>query len=135
MSANVGRNTGPELAVRRILHVMGYRYRIHGATLPGRPDIVFSRRRKVIEVRGCFWHRHPGCPAAATPATRPEFWADKFATTVARDARNLAALETAGWRVLVIWECELGDPRLSGRLLSFLGPPRHAAVKDLAGDS
>lgn len=123
MAANAGTNTTPELVVRRLLHGIGYRYLIHVAGLPGRPDIVFPRRRQVIEVRGCFWHRHPACARAAVPSTRREFWQEKFARTVARDAHNLRTLEGMGWRVLVIWECELRDSGLSTRLRAFLGPP------------
>jgi DNA mismatch endonuclease Vsr len=103
---------------------MGYRYRLHATNLPGRPDLVFPGRRKVIEVRGCFWHRHPGCAFAAMPGTRSDFWQAKFQATVARDARNLAALEASGWAVMVIWECELKDPHLADRMRTFLGPPR-----------
>lgn len=123
--AAIGRkDTRPELVVRRLLHSMGYRFRLHRRDLPGTPDIVFVRRRKVIEVRGCWWHRHPdpACPNVAIPKTRPEFWAAKFAANVARDRRNEDALTGRGWRLLVIWECEVrrGDD-LTPRLVAFLG--------------
>jgi DNA mismatch endonuclease Vsr len=91
--------------------------------LPGKPDIVFPARRKVIEVRGCFWHRHAGCPLAATPTTRAAFWEAKLSGTVARDLANLAALEAAGWGVMIVWECEVDDAAIGPRLLDFLGPP------------
>jgi len=123
MSAISGKNTWPELVVRRLAHRMGYRFRLHVNQLPGRPDLVFPGRLKLIELRGCFWHRHPGCVHAATPKTRPEFWQAKFDGTVARDARNVAVLEAAGWKVLVIWECEVVLPTLESRLRNFLGPP------------
>jgi DNA mismatch endonuclease Vsr len=103
---------------------MGYRYRLHAKGLPGRPDIVFPGRRKIVEVRGCFWHRHPGCGRAATPTTRAGFWRAKFQATVARDADNLALLQASGWAVMIIWECEVKDANLAERLRNFLGPPR-----------
>ena len=124
MAAIRGKNTGPELLIRQLLHRHGYRYRLHAKGLPGRPDIVFQSRRKVIEIRGCFWHRHAGCSLAATPATRVDFWKEKFDATVIRDACNAEALEKAGWSALVIWECEIHDPDLFSRLQSFLGEPR-----------
>jgi DNA mismatch endonuclease Vsr len=122
MAAIRGRNTQPEIKIRQILHSGGYRYRLHSKGLPGRPDIVLPARRKIIEVRGCFWHRHSRCPLAATPQTRQDFWKAKFQATVARDARNLARLEACGWAVMVIWECELKDANLADRLRTFLGP-------------
>jgi DNA mismatch endonuclease (patch repair protein) len=122
-----GKNTMPEMAVRRMLHAMGYRFRIHRRDLPGTPDIVFVGRRKVIEVRGCWWHRHPdpACPNVATPKTRPEFWAAKFTANIERDSRNEAALAARRWSLLVIWECEVrrGDD-LAPRLRGFLGEVR-----------
>lgn len=127
MAAITGKNTQPEILVRRLAHSMGYRYRLHAKGLPGRPDVVFPGRRKIIEVRGCFWHRHPGCILAATPGTRPDFWQAKFQATVARDIRNLAALEASGWKVMVIWECEVKDAQLMDRLRMFLGPPRRSS--------
>lgn len=123
MQAIRGTDTKPEMAVRRLLHGKGYRYRLHRRDLPGKPDLVFPARRKIIEVRGCFWHRHSGCRSASTPATRSDYWQTKFATNVARDERNLAALRAAGWSVLVVWECEVANPSLARRLTGFLGPP------------
>ncbi|WP_455957653.1 very short patch repair endonuclease [Methylorubrum aminovorans] len=101
-------DTKPELIVRRALHHAGYRFRLHRADLPGRPDIVLPKHRLVIFVHGCFWHRHEGCRRATTPKTRAEFWMAKFASNVARDERSMRQLRELGWRVVVVWECELG---------------------------
>jgi G:T-mismatch repair DNA endonuclease (very short patch repair protein) len=98
--------------------------------------VVFPARRRIIEIRGCFWHRHPGCKCASTPATRWEYWQTKFATNVARDMRNLAVLHAAGWSVLVVWECEVANPSLAERLTEFLGPPgRNTRSRDISGRS
>jgi DNA mismatch endonuclease, patch repair protein len=119
-----GRDTSPELALRRLLHGMGYRFRCHRADLPGTPDIVLPGRGTVLFLHGCFWHRHPGCRHATTPRTRPEFWRLKFERNLARDRRTRRALNRAGWSVGVVWECALRDEdRLARRLLRFLGPP------------
>jgi DNA mismatch endonuclease (patch repair protein) len=107
MAAVKGRDTTPELRLRRALHAMGLRYRLGGAGLPGRPDLVLPRRRAAIFVHGCFWHRHPGCRHATTPASRRDYWLPKFERTMARDAEALAALAALGWRRAVIWECAL----------------------------
>jgi len=123
LAAVAGKDTSPELRVRRLLHRMGYRFRLHRRDLPGTPDIVLAGRRKIVEVRGCFWHRHPDptCRNAVLPAVRAEWWAAKLARNVARDQRNLAALRDAGWSVLELWECELKDAALlAARLRSFL---------------
>lgn len=100
------KDTKPEMVVRRALHALGYRFRLHRKDLAGRPDIVLPRYRTAIFVHGCFWHRHPGCRKASTPKTRVEFWQDKFTANIARDERNVAALEADGWSVLTVWECE-----------------------------
>jgi DNA mismatch endonuclease Vsr len=124
LAAVAGKDTTPELRVRRLLFRMGYRFRLHRRDLPGTPDIVLARRRKIIEVRGCFWHRHPDptCRNAVLPKVRAEWWAAKLARNVTRDARNLAALHEVGWSVLVLWECEVRDEAaLEARLRSFLG--------------
>ena len=122
MSRIRGKDTRPEMRVRSLLHRHGYRFRLHARELPGRPDIVFRPRRKVVFVHGCFWHRHAGCPRAATPRTRVEYWTRKFEATRARDAAVLNALEAMGWTTLVVWECELNDQeRLLTRLQRFLG--------------
>lgn len=116
-----GKDSGPEWVVRRLLHSMGWRYRLHARDLPGRPDIVVRSRRRAIFVHGCFWHRHEGCRRATMPATRTEFWAAKFAANVERDRRVFEALRTAGWSVLVVWECELRDrDALAARLDAFM---------------
>jgi len=107
MSRIRGRDTGPELRLRSLLHRAGFRFRLHAKKLPGRPDIVLPKYRMAIFVHGCFWHRHSGCRNATTPSTRAEFWQEKFDTNVRRDARNRADLEAAGWTVMTVWECEL----------------------------
>src|SRR5687767_10856413 len=107
MAAVGQRNTSPELTVRRNLHALGARFRIHCDDLPGKPDIVLPSRRLVIFVNGCFWHRHPGCRFAAMPQTRTEYWQQKFARTVARDARNITTLQAMGWSTAIIWTCEI----------------------------
>ena len=101
-----GKNTSPELAVRRMIFRLGYRYRLHRGDLPGKPDIVFGRLRKLIFVHGCFWHAHP-CFMAHQPKTNEAYWSPKLKRNQERDARHLEELETAGWDVLTIWECEL----------------------------
>jgi len=123
MRAIRAKDTGPELAIRRFLHGLGYRYRLHAADLPGRPDIVFRGRRKAIEVRGCFWHQHgsKGCRNSVLPKSRGDWWRAKLGATVRRDQKNLAALELLGWQVLVIWECEVAKPETRNRLINFLG--------------
>jgi DNA mismatch endonuclease, patch repair protein len=110
MRAVKSRDTNPELTIRRLLHSKGYRYRLHRADLPGSPDIVFPSRRKVIFVHGCFWHSH-SCPRGARiPTNNREYWKQKIARNMARDAKVLATLEENGWRSLVVWECELRKP-------------------------
>lgn len=107
MSRIRGTNTKPELAVRSMLHRMGYRFRIANKTLSGRPDIVLPKYRAVIFVHGCFWHRHLGCKYAYTPKSRLDFWERKFKGNVMRDKNNLSLLKNAGWLPLVVWECEI----------------------------
>lgn len=117
-------DTAPEIATRKILHAMGIRFRLHRDDLPGTPDIVLANRRTVIFVHGCFWHRHPGCAKATFPKTRTDFWASKFAANIARDADKTAALRAQGWKVLVVWECEIRDRySLALRLAEQLGIP------------
>ena len=108
MSGIQGKDTRPEMTLRRALHAAGFRYRLHVRSLPGRPDLVLPKYSAVGLVHGCFWHRHPDCPYATTPATRPEFWQEKFRSTVERDKRQHRQLQDRGWRVAVIWECALG---------------------------
>lgn len=107
MAAIRGRNTRPELTLRRALHRRGFRFRLHARSLPGRPDMVLPRWGVAIQIHGCFWHRHRRCPFATMPATRHEFWQGKFAANTSRDKRNLDALHQAEWRVAIIWECGL----------------------------
>lgn len=107
MSGIRGKNTRPELALRKALHVRGFRYRLHGQRVRGRPDLVFSRYRAVVFVHGCFWHRHEGCRYATTPATRPAFWQAKFTSNVRRDREVRSLLANEGWRVAIVWECSL----------------------------
>lgn len=118
------KDSKPELALRRYLHRLGYRFRLHRRDLPGTPDIVFPGRRKAIFVHGCFWHRHPLCPAASMPKSRVDYWSQKFEDNVARDRRNLDGLKAAGWSIMVVWSCETKDLAvLHKRLDSFLGSP------------
>ena len=120
MSRVRGKDTGPELTVRQLIHSLGYRYRLHQKRLPGRPDLVLPRHRAVVFVNGCFWHRHAGCARASLPATRAKFWTEKFSKNVERDKKNMAALKRLGWRVLIIWECEARDEvKLRARVNRF----------------
>ena len=123
MSRIRNKDTRPEMQVRRLAHGLGYRYRLHGANLPGKPDLVFSRRRKVIFVHGCFWHRHPDihCKLARLPKSRLDFWRPKLENNRARDLENQKKLAMEGWQVLVLWECELHDVHsLEQRIRNFL---------------
>lgn len=121
MASIGGKNTRPELLVRRLLHSMGYRFRLHRRDLPGTPDIVLPGRRKVIFVHGCFWHGHPGCRFATRPATRQEFWAEKIDRNQRRDRVAVARLRRLGWSVAIVWECSLRRPEhLTARLHRFL---------------
>jgi len=121
MTAIKGKNTKPEMVVRRLIHSMGYRYRLHRKDLPGKPDLVFPSRWKVIEIYGCYWHMHD-CPyGRVVPRTNAEFWQNKRSSNVARDKKNIAALEGQGWKVLVLWECQTKDTaRLQERIKQFL---------------
>lgn len=125
MAAIRSKNTGPEVRVRRLLHAMGYRFRLHARELPGKPDIVFRPRRKAIFVHGCFWHGHDaGCADSRRPKTNKRYWNPKITGNKDRDARHLAALKEAGWDVLVLWDCEtalLDD--LRRRLREFMARP------------
>ena len=111
MSRIRSRDTSPEIALRKALHALGFRFRLDNRKLPGKPDIVLPRYKTAIFVHGCFWHRHEGCKVATTPKSNTQFWVDKFDRNVARDTRVIAELEAMGWRVLVAWECELGPAR------------------------
>jgi len=123
MAAIKGKDTKPEMVVRRLVFRLGYRYRLHGKNLPGRPDLVFRSRRKVIFVHGCFWHMHVCRYGQVKPKTNATFWQEKRKANVERDRRQLSALTSDGWDVLVVWECETKDVcQLKIRLEVFLGP-------------
>ena len=118
MSKIKGRDTAPELAVRRIAHDLGFRFRLHRKDIPGCPDLVFPKYRLAVFVHGCFWHRHDGCQYTYMPKSRTAFWTKKFWQNVARDYRNEKALQELGWQVLVIWECETWNKeRVKQRLM------------------
>jgi DNA mismatch endonuclease (patch repair protein) len=121
MSRVKGRDTKPEILVRSLVHRMGYRFRIHGRDLPGNPDIVLPRHRKVIFVHGCFWHGHNRCPRSKRPTTNKSFWNKKLDGNIKRDRRFRRALLLKGWRILVVWQCETREPdRLLRKLEKFL---------------
>ena len=121
-------NTAPEMIVRRLAHHLGYRYRLHQRALPGTPDLTFPRRKKIIFVHGCFWHRHRECSLASTPKNNRQFWVEKFEANVQRDRRKEEALRELGWDVLTIWQCETRMPfELEQLLRNFLGPPTSRA--------
>lgn len=116
--ARIGpRDTAPELTVRRLLHRLGYRFRLCVGDLPGRPDVVLPRHRTIFLIHGCFWHRHPGCRFAYSPKSRVSFWEDKFRRNVARDRKVVQELKKREWKVHIIWECETHDKALLERLL------------------
>ena len=120
MSAIKSKNTKPEIAVRKVLHSMGYRFRLHGKDLPGSPDIVLPKYRTVIFVHGCFWHRHKDCKYATTPKTREEFWNNKFRSNVERDLEIQEKIKNLNWRSVVIWECEIKDiENLRGKIINI----------------
>lgn len=124
MSRIRGKDTKPEILVRKYLYAHGIRYRLHAGALPGKPDIVMHKRRVALFVNGCFWHGHSGCKYATTPKTNTDFWLSKISRNVERDEQNHHKLEQDGWRVLIIWACELGkerDIKLSGILDSIRG--------------
>jgi DNA mismatch endonuclease (patch repair protein) len=121
MSGIRGRNTKPELAVRKALFAAGFRYRLHTNTLPGRPDIVLPKFRCAVFVHGCFWHRHKGCKFAYSPKSNRAFWSEKFSSNVRRDKVVRTALRKAGWRVFVVWECEQADKRVKRLIKAIAG--------------
>jgi DNA mismatch endonuclease (patch repair protein) len=121
MSRIKGRDTKPELLVRSVLHRLGYRFRLHQKKLPGRPDLVLPKHRTVVFVHGCFWHRHPRCRYAYTPKSNIAFWTTKFEQNVARDREARRALRKAGWRVVVIWECQAKDAAILTARLKTAG--------------
>ena len=107
MSRIRSKDTVPELAVRSFLFKNGFRFRLHDCKLPGHPDIVLPKYKTVIEIRGCFWHRHPGCPQATMPSTNSNFWQEKFNKNIERDRKTEKQLKELGWNLIVIWECDL----------------------------
>ena len=109
MSSIKSKNTKPEIKVRKVLHSMGYRFRLHSKDLPGSPDIVLPKYKTVIFVHGCFWHRHQNCKYASTPKTRQEFWNKKFNENINRDKINQENLSSKGWKIIIVWECEIKD--------------------------
>jgi DNA mismatch endonuclease (patch repair protein) len=122
MAAVKARDTAPEIQLRRMIHAMGYRYRLHGKDLPGRPDLIFPARRKIIFVHGCFWHHHANCSGGRMPKTRADFWSTKLQRNVSRDEEVESSLRKLGWDVLVVWECELrGLDLVRERVVRFLG--------------
>ena len=127
MSAIRAKDTKPELRVRQMLHRLGYRFQVHAPGLPGKPDLAFTKRKKVIFVHGCFWHQHPdrGCRDAKRPTSNLDYWLPKLERTQQRDREHQEALRGAGWDVLVLWECELSQGEgVEERVLAFLGPRR-----------
>ena len=120
MSRIRSNDTTPELMVRSFLFRHGFRFRLHVKNLPGHPDIVLPKYRTVVEIRGCFWHRHSGCKYAYTPKTRTDFWQKKFEENVKRDTRNERLLSNAGYNVLIIWECEVNNGSFKQKLMALL---------------
>jgi DNA mismatch endonuclease, patch repair protein len=115
------KNTSPEMVVRRLVHGMGFRYRLHSPRLPGKPDLVFTRLKKIIDVRGCFWHQHGRCVDSHIPKSRRDYWIPKLKRNQDRDIENLQKLKTLGFRVLSVWECEVkNEKRLVAKLSRFL---------------
>ena len=128
------RDTGPEQDIRRTATELGYRYRLQYNRLPGRPDLAFPGRKKVIWVHGCFWHRHSGCRLASTPKTNRQFWMEKFYVNQRRDRKNADMVRKLGWHVMVIWQCEIGDKDyLRSKMATFLGPPTHMGRRSPPG--
>lgn len=121
MSKVRSKNTTPEILIRRLIFSMGYRYRLHVKKLPGKPDIVMAGRRKIIDVRGCFWHGHEGCKYGRLPKSRLDFWIAKISHNRKRDLENLHELENLGWSVLIVWQCELKELNfLKTKLYEFI---------------
>jgi DNA mismatch endonuclease (patch repair protein) len=118
------KNTVPEMAVRRLVHSMGYRYRLHRGDIPGKPDLAFPRRRKVIFIHGCFWHQHPGCREGRPPKSNAAYWLPKLSRNQERDKTALEKLAASGWQALVVWECEIKDVHtLIEKVREFLERP------------
>jgi DNA mismatch endonuclease, patch repair protein len=136
-----GKNTAPEMRVRSLLHRAGYRYRLHVASLPGRPDIVLPKYKTVVRVQGCFWHRHAGCALAYEPKSRVDFWNAKFKANCVRDSAQREQLESEGWQVIDVWECETRDIAVLADILASRIPanrpqcPPHLAEHGLADET
>ena len=130
-----GKNTAPERAVRSLLHRAGYRFRIHVRGLPGTPDIVLPRHRAIIFVHGCFWHRHANCKIATTPQSHRKFWADKFARNVANDRKHRRRLRRLGWKVVIVWSCQLKhSDRVLAKIEKVLKPRIAAYARSAPAD-
>jgi DNA mismatch endonuclease (patch repair protein) len=133
MSAVRARDTKPELTVRRLVHSLGYRYRLYRKDLPGSPDLAFISKQKVIFVHGCFWHRHARCSRGNVPQSNAGFWLPKLEKTVRRDAKVIRRLRSSGWKVLVLWECQLVDSdKLRQTITSFLGRVKTARCRTMS---
>jgi DNA mismatch endonuclease, patch repair protein len=129
MGAVHGKHTAPELLVRSAAHKLGLRFRLHAAKLPGRPDLIFPKWKTVVFVNGCFWHRHPGCKRTTVPKSNAEFWRRKFRENVRRDRANYVRLSELGWRVVILWQCQLGRPGTVPQAMSLLRARLPAPVK------
>jgi len=125
MSRIAGKNTGPEIMVRKIMKDLGYEFQIYSEDLPGKPDVVLPRRKKIVFVHGCFWHGHKRCKRAKRPATNAPFWKRKIESNIKRDLRILKKLRSEGWSVMVIWQCQTRDHEgLKNRIMKFAGKRR-----------
>ncbi|MBZ9770352.1 DNA mismatch endonuclease Vsr [Mesorhizobium sp. CA6] len=121
MSRVRSKDTTPEMVVRKLVHRLGYRFRLHSCSLPGKPDLVFPSRKKIIFVHGCFWHRHLGCAKATVPKSHTDFWQEKFDKNVRRDQHLVTELSAQGWEIMVVWQCETNDgDSLRAKLVRFL---------------
>jgi DNA mismatch endonuclease (patch repair protein) len=129
------KDTTPELVVRRLVTKLGYRYRLHVKDLPGKPDLTFRGRKRVIFIHGCFWHQHANCRDGRIPGSRPEYWVPKLQRNVERDAGHANALRELGWDVLIVWECETADPSLPQRIDEFLSRTSYDADEGTLTDS
>jgi DNA mismatch endonuclease, patch repair protein len=132
MAAVKSKDTTPELLVRRLVHSLGYRYRLHVRSLPGTPDLVFPRLRKIINVNGCFWHLH-GCTRCRVPSSRRNYWLPKLRRNAARDKCTQRELRHGGWRVMVLWECQIaaGKDRLQTKIVAFLDSGTKRAITEI----
>ncbi|MEV5055845.1 DNA mismatch endonuclease Vsr [Agrobacterium radiobacter] len=134
MQAVKHKDTKPEVVIRQALHALGYRYRLHDRALPGRPDIVFPSRKKVIFINGCFWHGHD-CPKGRLPKTRPDYWGPKIAANRARDEAVIASLGEKGWDILTVWQCQMRNLETTlQQIARFLGPSRPTQISKTAAE-